>query len=365
MRKRCLIIVLTLTLFGSYAFASQEKELFEKGVRLLKENQFLEAVDTFSALLELAPDNPDAYKNRGVAYMKLNQYDLAIHDFEKTREIVPDLKGLYSNLGVAWYYKSDYPKAIENYDKEISISPESHYAFFNRAICWAELKEYDKSLSDIRKTLELSPKFYLAHCLKGDLYLKMGEPNKARMAYQDAVTVDPKQEYARTKLDELGPAPVTADKPAPQAEPEKTVAAKPAPKKTVAANTGKQKPDASARPAAPKPAAPKKAAANTAPAAKPEVKPQPPARKSDPGPTDGYALQTGAFRQPGNADAMIGRLKKKGQAPRLLVLTRPSQITWYLVRIGHYNDKAAALAAGVTFKKATGMEAIARPAGRF
>lgn len=372
-RKACLLMVLAISLISPLCFASQEKELFEKGVKLLKTNQFLEAVDTFSALLELDPDNPDAYKNRGVAYMKLNQYDLAIHDFERTREIIPNLKGLYSNLGVAWYYKSDYAKAIENYDKEISISPDSHYAYFNRAICRAELKDYTRSLADIQKTLELEPAFYLAYCLKGDLYLNMGNRHEARTAYESAVSVDPKQEYARTKLEELGPAPAPVDTTAGK---KNGTVAKAMPKPKVPPNPLPDK-AVPARPSAPK-------AAETAPAVKPKPSPsivsapkegRPKKKKPKAAPeafagasapfTDGYALQTGAFRVRSNAEVLMKKLKDKGYFPRMLTLTRSTDITWYLVRMGHYDNKDDAKSAETLFKEAAGMDAIVRPAGRF
>lgn len=181
-------------------FAMSEKELFENGVSFLKQDRYQEALDAFTALIDIAPGNPDAYKNRGVAHMKLDQYDLAIKDFERTKEIVPNLKGLYSNLGVAWYYKADYPRAIENYNKEISLSPDNYFAYFNRAICRTELNEYEKSLDDINKTLELSPEFYLGHCLKGDLLTKMSQPQKAKQAYEKAILIDPDKTYAREQL---------------------------------------------------------------------------------------------------------------------------------------------------------------------
>ncbi len=188
----------------SSVFASTEKQLFETGVDHLKQHRYEAAIELFTQLIELDPNNPDAYKNRGVAYMKLSQYDPAIQDFEKTRQMVPDLKGLHSNLGVAWYYKGEYEEAISNYDKEIALSPDSHYAYFNRAICWAELKNYDKSLADISQTLALEPDFYLAYCLKGDLSLELGDAETARAAYEKAVKVDSEADYARSQLETLG-----------------------------------------------------------------------------------------------------------------------------------------------------------------
>ncbi len=210
-RKSTIPVCLFVCFLSATVFASQKKQLFETGIDHMKQHRYEAAVDVFTELIELDPDNPDAYKNRGVAYMKLSQYDPAIRDFEKTRQLMPDLKGLHSNLGVAWYYKGEYEKAIANYDMEIALSPDSHYTYFNRAISWAELKEFDKSLEDIARTLTLVPDYYQAYCLKGDLYLELGDIEAARTAYQKAVEVDPEMAYAINQLEKLGPVSVVQE----------------------------------------------------------------------------------------------------------------------------------------------------------
>jgi len=216
-RYKVISICLFICLVSATALASREKQLLETGIDHLKQQRYDAAVQVFTELIDLNPDNPDAYKNRGVAYMKLSQYDPAILDFEKTRQITPDLKGLHSNLGVAWYYKGEYEKASASYDMEIAISPDSHYVYFNRAICRAELKQYDKSFEDIEKSLALMPDYYPAYCLKGDLYLELKDTESARTAYEKAVELDPEKAYARNQLDKLGPAPVAG---APEEKPD-------------------------------------------------------------------------------------------------------------------------------------------------
>jgi len=207
-RYKIISVCLFVCLLSVPAAASREQQLFETGIDHLKQQRYEDAVQVFTELIALDPDNPEAYKNRGVAHMKLAQYDPAIVDFEKTRQMTPDLEGLHSNLGVAWYYKGEYAKAIANYDMEIALSPDSHYVYFNRAICRAELKQYDKSFDDIAKTLALVPDYYPAYCLKGDLYLELENMESARAAYEKAVQIGPEKAYARNQLEKLGPAPV-------------------------------------------------------------------------------------------------------------------------------------------------------------
>lgn len=306
--KKILFIIVLAICCSSTAFPASERELFENGVNFLKQDKNQEAVDSFTALIKMAPQNPNAYKNRGVAYMKLNQYDAAINDFEQVKEILPDLKGLYSNLGVAWYYKKDYIQAIENYDKEISLSPDNHFAYFNRAICRAELKAYGASLKDINKTLELVPKFYLALCLKGDLHTDMNQPQKAKQAYKQAILIEPDKVYAKEKLESL------MQKQGPMTETQK----KSSQASTIAATL-----------------------------------------------SEDYELQTGAFQVKDNALLMRKKLEKDGYTARILELKSPKNTTWYLVRTGRYSQKKAAESFKANLKSDMGIDSIIRPYDRF
>jgi len=320
----------------SPAVAVSEKELFDTGVNYLKLDKFQEAVDTFTALIDMAPGNPDAYKNRGVAYMKLSLYDQAIKDFERTKQIMPNLKGLYSNLGVAWYYKADFPRAIENYDMEISQSPDNHFAYFNRAICRYELKDYDESLKDITKTLSLSPEFYLALCLKGDLLSKMNQAEKAKQAYEKAILIDPDQAYAKEQL-----AALKLDS-KPMADlPKYSVPVK------AAVVEQKKMPDPRSLPAG----VGNKIEKTSSPGVSALV--------------GKYELQTGAYRVRDNAVDMQKKLEKAGYEAKLLELTRPNQIVWYLVRTGIYATKEEAQTARAILENEAKTQAVVRPFGQF
>lgn len=302
--KKFFLLILIFTSFHLPVFAESEKELFENGVTFLKQERYQEALDTFTALISIAPGNPDAYKNRGVAHMKMDHYDLAIEDFERTKEIVPDLKGLHSNLGVAWYYKEDYPRAIQNYDKEISLSPENHFAYFNRAICMAELNEYEKSLVDINKTLELFPEFYLALCLKGNLFTKMNQPQKAKQAYEKAILIDPDKTYAREQIAGLPLDEVQGVK-----------------KQSVSL--------------------------------------------SEPAAIGNYELQAGAFQVSDNAKKRQKKMEENGYKVKIIEVTKSNDITWYLVRTGVYNQRKDAESAKISLKKNHGIDTIIRQVGRF
>jgi tetratricopeptide (TPR) repeat protein len=332
--KKIFFVILIALCLGSYTFAASERELFENGVSLLKQNKNQAAVDAFTVLIDMVPRNPDAYKNRGVAHMRLNQYDEAINDFERVTEILPDLKGIYSNLGVAWYYKKDYARSIENYNEEISRSPENHFAYFNRAICKAELEEYEESFKDIIKTLELSPEFYMAVCLKGDLLVNMNQPVKAQLAYEKAILIDPDQAYARNQLEML----ILEVRP------------------VVAVQKKSSSVDSVVKHVSP----PRKIPLKTDSKKTVKISSSVPTATSE-----NYELQIGAFRVLDNALLLQKKMESNGYRVRVLELTRPSSITWYLVRTGTYARQEEAELSKTILKNDLGIDGIVRPYGRF
>ncbi|MCK5695738.1 MAG: tetratricopeptide repeat protein [Desulfobacula sp.] len=199
--KKIIFLIFVSLIFYTIVIAESQKELFDKGVLFFKQGQHQQAIEIFSKLIEIAPGNAEAYKNRGVSYMKQEKFDLAIEDFEKAKELFPELKGLYSNLGVAWYYKKEYEKPIEN--DEIGMAPENHVAYFNRALCLAELDKNKEALDDLSKTLSLKPDFYWAICYKADLLALEGEDIRAIETYEEAIKRDSNNTYATEKLVQL------------------------------------------------------------------------------------------------------------------------------------------------------------------
>ena len=387
--KKILCMIIFLVGMGTSGFAMTEKEWFDKGVEHLKQEQYDEAVESFSELISLAPQNPDAYKNRGVAHMKQDQYDLAIADFQKTLELVPDLKGIYSNLGVAWYYKGDFVKSIENYDQEIKRTPDSHFALFNRAICLAEIESFEKSLADVDRSIELEPRFYLAHCLKGDLLLKLKKPEQAQSAYEVAMALDPDQEYAREQMEQVR---LELEKQAYAARAaentnknivEMPIGPRPSKKKELLEEppidvemVAEKIKDTTPNIAPPETEAAKEPATGIAKAAVADVPeitdmtevievPEPPKVEPAPVPVGKYALQLGAFRVPENADRMKAKMEKRGYQARILNLTRKDGVSWYLLRMGDYADKARARQAAKELKEKYSQDSMVRPRGKF
>jgi tetratricopeptide (TPR) repeat protein len=305
--KKILSLLLLFLFLHTSINAETEKEIFNTGVHLFKQGSYEQAIDEFTKLIELSPNNADAYKNRGVSYMKVEKYDLAIKDFEKAKDIFPELRGLYSNIGVAWYYKKEYEKAIENYDFEINMAPENSVAYFNRALCLSELNKNNEALDDLTKTIEIKPDFYWAMCYKADLLKKLGNTSEAIKTYKQAIEQNSEDTYAKEKLAALQGDLV------PTKSFDKKVSAK-----TDSSNT--LTPDA-------------------------------------------YSLQTGAYLNQNNANKMKDKLIKNGFDSQVLILDGSKERTWYVVRSGKYKTQTEAKKEKSILDQKMGLKSMIRPSG--
>ncbi len=357
--KKIIWFVLAAMLFCAAAGAetnqasngSMEKDLFAAGVLQFKQGEYQQAVDIFSDLINLFPQNADAFKNRGVAYMKLEKFDDAIADFESAKKISPNLKGLYSNLGVIWYYKENYEKAIENYNREIEITPDNAVAYFNRALCMTELGEIDNALSDLTSAISISPDFYWAICYKADLFAHAGRVEEASALYEMAIEIDRETPYAIEKLARLQDSVTGAAGKGSLAE---AVQGEDSPADIDLSGTADQTGDPDQTEAA------EQSKDTDKPATRAHARDQNTGAGSD---APVYTLQSGAFLNQENARKLKEKLIENGYDTKILVLKDKKQRSWYLVRSGRYTTRNDARNETEALQNLTGTAPAIRPEG--
>ena len=76
--------------------------LYNRGLNLLRAEQFTESVNVFSTLIKRMPDLAIAYKSRGAAYYHLERFELAKKDLEKALTLDIDLGGTHLYLGLIY-----------------------------------------------------------------------------------------------------------------------------------------------------------------------------------------------------------------------------------------------------------------------
>lgn len=121
------------------------RQYLEDGLALSEQNNYLQAIDSFTKAIELDPNSKMAFFNRGVAYSRQHQFNQALVDLNKAIEL--DLR-----------YAS---------------------AYYERSKVYCYINEWPHTLKDATMVIDIDPQFVQAHYIKGVTHIKQGEFNEA------------------------------------------------------------------------------------------------------------------------------------------------------------------------------------------
>ncbi|NQU34218.1 MAG: tetratricopeptide repeat protein [Bacteroidetes bacterium] len=101
-----------------------ERAMYYLGMYFQEHNQYTRAINMFSKLIELYPDNKRAYYNMGYIYLvEFEDFENAQAMFEKSVALSPGFVEAVYNLGRTKEAKGDYEGAYEQYRKSLEILP--------------------------------------------------------------------------------------------------------------------------------------------------------------------------------------------------------------------------------------------------
>jgi lipoprotein NlpI len=114
------------------------------------------AIEDYSKLIELKPDNATVYVDRGIARRAEGDCDGAIADYSKAAELKPDYARAYQARGLAKKSNGDLEGALADYAKAIEINPKYDMAYYARGCLQYDRHAFAEALVDYRKALELN-----------------------------------------------------------------------------------------------------------------------------------------------------------------------------------------------------------------
>ena len=83
--------------------------------------QWNEAIESYTHLLQIYPTYADAYYNIGFVHIKLGLYDVAANDFSQAISFNPDFYEAYYSRGHCYETLGDIARAESDYKKAIQI----------------------------------------------------------------------------------------------------------------------------------------------------------------------------------------------------------------------------------------------------
>lgn len=110
-----------------------------KGTALLQMQRFDQAIEVYSKLLELRPNDITALNNRGVVYLLLGQNELALPDFNRSLELDNKQSDSRYNRAVVYFQQRRYQEALTDLQEILKRNPRN-------AMAAEKIKEVEKKL---------------------------------------------------------------------------------------------------------------------------------------------------------------------------------------------------------------------------
>ena len=93
-----------------------QRELMVRGIAEMQQRQLKQSVETFSKLIEIAPELSEAWNKRATAYWLLGNFPASLNDICETVKREPRHFGAYSGLGMIRAEMGEYPRAVAAFE---------------------------------------------------------------------------------------------------------------------------------------------------------------------------------------------------------------------------------------------------------
>ncbi len=163
---------------------------FNIGLEQAENNNYDEAIKTFSKVTEISPDYAEAFKEIGTLYIKKKEYNKSLDNLEKAIELKPDFAAAYNNRGIVYSILHEYGTALDNFDKALEIEKGFLKSYNNKARLFQIQGENEKALDVYAKALEINPNYAPVYYNRGLLYFTKKQYRKAVDDYTKAIEND-------------------------------------------------------------------------------------------------------------------------------------------------------------------------------
>jgi len=169
---------------------------FNRGRQALADKNPREAITHFQKATDYYPDFFEAHFFIGTAYMDLREWESAEAAFQRALAIKPDNAKVLLALGEAYWREKRYPDAELALIDGLKQEDRNWQGYFTLGRLYWDKGEVMKAAPAIGHTLQLKPDFAEAHLLAGNILLKLNQPERAILEYEEYVRLAPKGEFA-------------------------------------------------------------------------------------------------------------------------------------------------------------------------
>ncbi|MCM8785838.1 MAG: hypothetical protein NC827_07480 [Candidatus Omnitrophica bacterium] len=138
----------------------------------------------------------------GDYYLGENNIDMAIKYWVESLELKRDLL-IYEKIIASFIIKSDFEQAKKYTLDGLTYFKNNDNLLFNLGLIDFYLEEYDESLKTMEKLIEKNRYYPNAHYIRGLIYEKKGDFERAKKEFVEEVNINPASRKAWQKIKEM------------------------------------------------------------------------------------------------------------------------------------------------------------------
>ena len=151
-----------------------------RGVALLEQFRFTEAIEAFEAVVALEPNGAAGHINLGIAYFNERDFEKALTSFERARELDASSPYVHYNLGLVYKLQGETVAAVAAFERVLPIDPVDSMTHYYLGTLYANLGRLEEAEATLRRTIELQPNNESAHFSLGNILIRQGRRAEGR-----------------------------------------------------------------------------------------------------------------------------------------------------------------------------------------
>ncbi|HLN99776.1 MAG TPA: tetratricopeptide repeat protein [Pyrinomonadaceae bacterium] len=184
-----------LDVIDARAPAAAREELL-RGRSALGRKSHAEAVEHLQKAVNIYPDFYEAQLLLGTAFVDEREWQKAEAAFARALELKAGSTTAMLSLGEVYWREKRFDEAEKTLLAGLKLDDKSWHGYFTLARLYWDQGNIHGAGPAIGRTLQLKPDFAEAHLLAGNILLKIGQQERARIEYQEYLRLEPKGEFA-------------------------------------------------------------------------------------------------------------------------------------------------------------------------
>ena len=194
------ISVFMLLIMTGCAMNQPKKHTKEEVLRIrslaeayLAEKKYVPAYRELIKAQALDPEDPHVYYDLGIFYYEKKKLLDSIENYKKALALEPDFATARNNLGIVYMELKEWDRAIETLlpITEDYLYATPHFPHFLIGQAYYHKEDFQHAREHFEACLELQPSFPFASHWLGKTLLKLGKPDEAVVAFNDALKITP------------------------------------------------------------------------------------------------------------------------------------------------------------------------------